>query len=331
MDIVTQAVVGAACAQAAARRDPRLGALVGAAAGALPDADALISSAADPLLQLEFHRHFCQSLVFIPVGAALAALLLWPLLRRRLPVGRLYLYALCGYATGGPLDACTAYGTHLLWPFTGEPLAWGIVAVVDPIFTLALAVPLAVGLWRRRPARVGLLLALAYLGLGAVQQQRAAALAAEAAAGRGHAPGRLLVKPTVGNLVLWRSLYTVGDSVWVDAVRVGWDVRVYPGARAALFDPGRDLAWAPEGSRARADAARFAVFADGLAVPYAAGAPGLGDVRYAMLPTLTEPLWGIRFDPARPDATPRWVTSRSLAPELRRRFADMLLGRAAGP
>ena len=132
MDLLTQGIVGAACAQAAVRRDNRAAALVGACAGVLPDADALIRSAEDPLVQLEFHRHFSHALVFIPLGAAVAALLLWPLLRRRLPWGRLYLAALCGYAPGGLLDACTAYGTHLLWPFSTEPVAWGVVAVVAP-------------------------------------------------------------------------------------------------------------------------------------------------------------------------------------------------------
>ena len=91
-------------------------------AGLLPDADALIYSASDPLLQLEYHRHFSHALVFIPFGAALATLLLWPLLRHHIPLGALYRYALLGYGTGGLLDACTSYGTHLLWPFSHQPI-----------------------------------------------------------------------------------------------------------------------------------------------------------------------------------------------------------------
>ena len=58
MDLVTQGITGAALAQAVApARLGRQAALVGLCAGLLPDADALISSAADPLLQLEYHRH----------------------------------------------------------------------------------------------------------------------------------------------------------------------------------------------------------------------------------------------------------------------------------
>ena len=332
MDIVTQGLAGAACAQALAPRcHSRLAALVGLGAGLLPDADVLIHRAGDPLVQLEFHRHFSHSLVFIPIGAALAALLLWPFLRRILAFKQLYRYALYGYATGGLLDACTSYGTHLLWPFSPEPVALGLIAIVDPVFTLALAAPLAAGLKRRLPMRLGPVLAAAYLLFALLQQQRAEGMVRDLARERGHTPRLLLVKPTVGNLVLWRALYVAGDSVWVDAVRVGDAVRVYPGERGALFDPGRDLAWAAADSRAYGDAMRFVALSGGLAVPYPDNPLRLGDVRYAMLPTAIAPLWGIELDPSRPEAPPRWITSRSLTGATRSRFLAMLIGAEPGP
>ena len=331
MDIVTQGLAGAAVAQAfAPARHSRLAALIGLGAGLLPDADALISSAADPLLQLEFHRHFSHALVFIPAGAAIATALLWFCLRRVLSFKQIYRCALCGYAPGGLLDACTSYGTHLFWPFSAAPVAWSLIAIVDPVFSLLLAVPLALGLQRRRPMRAGLVLALVYLLLGLVQHQRAEAAARDLALERGHAPRHLLVKPTVGNLVLWRALYVTGDSVWVDAVRVGASGRIYEGGRRALFSPQRDLAWAADNSRSHRDAARFVAFSRGYAVLYPGSAQRLGDVRYAMLPTSTEPLWGIEFDPNAADAAPRWITSRTLTPAIRRQFFAMLLGRDPG-
>ena len=257
MDIITQGLAGATLAQAfAPERHHRRAALIGIGAGLLPDADALIANTADPLLLLEFHRHFTHALVFIPVGAAVAALLFWPFLRHAISLQQIYRYALCGYASGGLLDACTSYGTHLLWPFSADPVAWRLIAIVDPVFTLALVLPLGIGLYRRRPARLGIVLALAYLLLGLVQHQRAEVAAAALAHERGHDPQHLLVKPSVGNLVLWRALYVVDDSVWVDAVRVGTDVRIYRGTNRALFDPDRDLTWATAGSRARSDADR---------------------------------------------------------------------------
>ena len=85
MDIVTQGLLGATLAQSAAESTRlRLATAVGFAAGLLPDADGLIRSGDDPLLFLEFHRHFSHSLVFIPAGALIAAAIFWLLLRRRL-------------------------------------------------------------------------------------------------------------------------------------------------------------------------------------------------------------------------------------------------------
>ena len=328
MDIATQGIIGAAFAQAFAKpQHSRTAALVGLGAGLLPDADALIHSASDPLLQLEYHRHFSHALAFIPFGAALATLLLWPLLRRHIPLGALYRYALLGYSTGGLLDACTSYGTHLFWPFSQQPIAFSVIAIVDPVFSLALLVPLLIGLKLARPMRQGLVLACAYLIFGSVQHHRAEVVAHKIAAERGHAPERLLVKPTIANLVLWRTIYTVNDSVFVDAVHLGDPQRVYPGAATRLFDPTSDLPWAPSDSRAKNDAHRFAAFAQNLATRHPTRPDFIGDIRYAMLPNSIEPLWGIELDPAAPEQLTRYLTNRSFAPAVREQFLTMLLGR----
>lgn len=328
MDLVTQAVLGAVLAQATApARETRVAALAGGAAAMLADADALIGRADDPLLVLEYHRHFSHALAFAPLGALLAALLLWPLLRHRLPPARLYAYTLLGYLTAGLLDACTSYGTHLWWPFTDGRVAWNIIAIVDPLFTLPLLGGLALGLWRRRaqPARAALALAAAYLLLAIVQQARATAAARAAISARGAVAERLIVKPTIGNLVLWRAVWVGGGRVHADGVHAGATVRVYPGASAPLLDVDRDLGWAPPGSRARRDAQRFLELSDGVVTRSADGT--LGDARYATLPTAIAPLWGIALDPTAPDAPPRFVTDRRLSRRDRDRFLAMLLGR----
>ena len=69
MDILTQGLVGGVLAQSLARKNERkIATLVGVVAGLLADADILIRSSSDPLLNIEYHRHFTHSLVFIPVG-----------------------------------------------------------------------------------------------------------------------------------------------------------------------------------------------------------------------------------------------------------------------
>jgi inner membrane protein len=275
-----------------------------------------------------------HALVFIPVGALVATLFLWPLLRRRLPFRRVYLYALLGYSLAGVLDACTSYGTHLLWPFSADRVAWSVISIVDPLFTLVLAAAVGGAFARGRSwsARCGLAVAAFYLLAGAVQQQRAEVLAHELAAARGHAPESLLVKPTIGNLLLWRSTYVADGRVHADGVRPGLlgPPRVYVGESAVLFDLERDLSWAPPGSRAHHDAARFVALSDGIVARHPRRPELIGDVRYGMLPTDIAPLWGIVLDPASADAPAAFVTDRTLSAEARERFVAMLLGRAAG-
>ncbi len=242
MDIVTQGLAGAVVAQSAASRAPARAVLaLGAFAGLLADADVLVRSADDPLVTLEFHRHFTHALLFVPVGGLLAAVLAWPFVRRHLRFRAAYGLATLGYLPSGLLDACTSYGTHLLWPLSDARVAWNLIAVVDPVFSLILLGAVVVAFVRRHaaPARIGLALALAYLAAGVVQRERAEAVATALARERGHVVTRLEVKPTLGNLVLWRSIYQTGDRFVVDAVRVGvvGSPAVYPGESLARFTP----------------------------------------------------------------------------------------------
>ena len=59
-------------------------------------------------------------------------LLLWPFLRDKLPSRFLYLYCFAGYLFSGFIDACTSYGTYLLWPASNERISWNIISIVDP-------------------------------------------------------------------------------------------------------------------------------------------------------------------------------------------------------
>jgi inner membrane protein len=330
MDPLTQGLVGAALAQSAAKpNETRIAAAVGAGAGLLADADVLIRSSTDPLLTLEYHRHFTHSIFFVPLGALIAAVILWPFLRSRLAFSRLYLFAFLGYALSGVLDAFTSYGTHLFWPLSDERIAWNLIAIVDPAFTLVLLAAVLVALIKRRPhaAWVGLALAGLYLVGGWVQQHRAEGVARAIAAERQHAVERMLVKPTLGNILLWRTVYQSGNQFQVDAVRVGLgSTRVYPGGWLARVVPERDLTALPPDSNALRDAARFAAFADGYTVTHPERPDVLGDVRYANSPNGLIPLWGIALNPDRPQEHGRYLFFRDLGREQRARFWAMLRG-----
>lgn len=331
LDLLTQGLLGGALASAGApAKELRKAAAIGFAAALLADADVLIGSGADSLLQIEYHRHFTHALIFIPLGALIAAAILWPLLRRRLAFKTLYFYSLLGYATAGLLDACTSYGTHLLWPFSETRIAWSIIAIVDPVFTLLLLVAVIVACRRCRagPSRIGLALAGVYLLFGFLQHQDARQSARELAERRGHEVQRLVVKPTIANLVLWRSVYLSGDTFYVDAIRIGpGPSRVYAGASTRAFALDRDMPELPPASPLARDIARFGRLSDG----FLALAPGrdgvLTDIRYSMLPTGIAPMWGLDLNAATATAHARFEIYRDRPVDLRQRFTAMLLGR----
>jgi len=334
MDILTHGLLGGTLAQSSSRKEEtRAATAVGFFAALVADADALIRSSSDPLLTLEYHRQFTHSLIFIPVGALLAALVLWPVLKRfhvTLDFKRTYIYALLGCATSGFLDSCTSYGTHLLWPFSGERVAWSIVPIFDPLFTLILGAAILLG-WRARntlPARIGLLLAAVYLSIGWLQHQRAEGMIRATIAQRGHDAAKLTVKPTMGNLLLWRAIYRSGDIWHVDAVRIGLGAgQVYPGTTAPVFNLSRDMPVLAATSVLYRDIQRFDFFSDGYLALHPEDPALLGDVRYAMLPTSVRPLWWIRLDTKDPEAHVQFEASRRMPSEEVDRFFGMLRGK----
>lgn len=330
MDILTQGLIGAGFAQAGARRDEvHLATGIGLVAGLLADADVLIQSSTDPLLQIEYHRHFTHSIFFIPLGALVAALLLWPFIRRQLPLSRIYLYSLLGYSLAGFLDVCTSYGTHWLWPLLDQRMAFNLISIIDPLFTGVLLIGVILGWRRKTPAasRVALLLAGCYLLLGWFQHDRAQQEMFKVATERGHSIERALVKPTMGNLLLWRSIYEAGGRFYVDAVRIGIsDTKVFTGESADRFHQDSASAALPETSTLAADIKRFVDLSDGFVISHGATGKRLGDVRYSMFPTSSKPLWGIEFDLESPGQHATYHFYRDMSSEERQLFFDMLAG-----
>jgi inner membrane protein len=331
MDVLTQGLAGAVMASSFAQpRQMRAAAAIGFFAGLLADADVLIRSSNDALLFLDFHRHFTHALLFIPLGGLVAAWLAWPFARRRLDFRSIYIFALLGYFPSGLIDACTSYGTSLLWPFSDARIAWNVISIVDPIFTLVLVAGLSLTLYRRSalPARSAVVLALLYLLFGMAQRDRAETAARALAASRGHDIERIVVHPTLGNVLLWRSTYSAAGHYHVDGVRVGLVAPpiVYAGGSLPHFSLG-DFPEVEAGSVLARDIERFTHFSDGFVARHPGRPDVLGDVRYALLPNSTLPLWGIRFDPAQQEQHVEFMTFRQHDGAERRAFMDMLLGR----
>ncbi|MBF0147739.1 MAG: metal-dependent hydrolase [Magnetococcales bacterium] len=332
MDPVSHALLGATAAAVFQPREHlRVAAVVGGLAALLADLDVLIRSAEDPLMQLEYHRQFTHALLFTPVGGLVAALLLYRWTRRRLSFRQSWTMASLGYLTAGPLDACTSYGTQLLWPWSDTRFAWSILPVVEPVTTLLLMVLLHQAVRCRK--RRWLVAAVAGLGcwfsVAAWQQQRAVTLAQMWARERGDVHIDLRVKPTMMNLVLWRAVYRSGDRIQAVAVRPGvWGApTLYPGESAPWIRTDQPLPGIPETSRLAQDLRRFDRLSDRFMVVHPERSDLFGDGRYALLPHAIAPLWGIVVDPDKPDRPAPFDEFRMWQPDTARTFWAMLLGR----
>ena len=328
MDPISQGALGAACGQITARPSRLVPATIaGCVSGMAADTDVIISSSSDPLLFLEFHRHFTHSLVFIPVGALICALALHYFLRNRLPLRWTFLACLAGYASHGLLDACTAYGTLLLWPLSDVRVAWNNVSVIDPLFTLPVVALVVIAVRRRQtaPARWALAWAVAYLAIGYAQMNRALEGGALLAEQRGHVIERARAMPSIGNLWLWRHIYEHDGRIYVDAVRVARSTTVFEGASLAKPDPARDFPWLSQDSTQARDLARFAWFADDYLGLTEDGTGSIVDMRYSALPDETTGIWSISLEQsAPPQAHVDFVADRGAAPGQATRLFRML-------
>jgi len=330
MDPISQGALGAACGQTTARSGMLIPATIaGCVAGMAADLDILINSSTDPILFLEFHRHFTHSLIFIPIGALLCAGIAHLLLRRHLDFKFTLLACLAGYASHGLLDACTAYGTMLLWPFSDARVAWNNVSVVDPLFTIPVLtlVVLAAKRSRKTYAGLALLWAIAYLGIGYVQMQRALDTGAHLATSRDHNAQRARAMPSIGNLWLWRHIYEYEGRIYADAIRVTLAPTVFEGSSLRAANTARDFGWLDPDSTQAADLQRFAHFADGYLGIAQSDPDRLIDMRYSALPNEVTGVFSISLNRAASENSHvRFATDRGAEPGQFSRLIDMMFG-----
>lgn len=331
MDIVTQALLGSAVAQLGAKRtEIKIATFIGCIAGVLADADIFIQSANDPLLFLDYHRHFTHAIAFIPIGALIGALVCWPFVRKSINFSRLYFFAFLGYLLSGILDVFTGYGTHLLLPFSDERIAANLISIIDPIFTLSLLVGVIgnIKFKSRKITIYSLIFCVAYLATSQLQQGRATNIQSEIAKERGHLIEKSIVKPTLGNIVLWRSIYLYQDNYYIDAIRVGLsNDRIYQGEVVKSINPNIDFSFTDKDSLLYQDIIRFQAFSNHYVAFDPSNQSILGDIRYSMLPNSASPLWGITINPNKADEHAPYLTMRKHNAKIRQQYIDMILGK----
>lgn len=221
MDSITQIVLGASVAALAApARHRRSALLAGAVLGTLPDLDSipLVLMGADPVTLVTWHRGPSHSLFVL----AAVGWLLWLALRhwwqpvREAP--RRWLLAIQAALLTHPLlDAFTVYGTQLWWPLPTPPVMISSVFIIDPVYTL----PLAVGCWlawkhrAAKPAQTalwaGVALSTLYLGWSLGAKAMVDHAARQELAARGLPEASLLSVPMPFTTLLWRVVAMTPD------------------------------------------------------------------------------------------------------------------------
>ena len=330
MDPITQGTVGAAFAQSTANKNNilRIG-VIGFLAGLAPDLDVLIRSSNDPILFLEYHRQFSHSLFFIPFGSLIVALLIFPLVKKSMSLKTVYIASFLGYATHGLLDACTSYGTQLFWPFSNERVTWNNISIVDPLFTIPILILVGTAIKTRKRLFSFFAIGWAafYLSLGFVQYERALSAANELAESRGHNAERLTLKPSFGNLILWKSIYQHEQTFYVDAIRTVQSSTVCLGESIKIFNYQQHLPGLDKESQQAEDVERFRWFSQDY-LGFDDEKNLVTDVRYSMLPNQIEPMWGLVIDDQRDiNEHAIWWTGRDLDQSQLGLFKEMLSGK----
>ena len=221
MDSISQFVLGAAVGIAVMGRRTSAwkAALWGGACGTLPDLDVLIDHG-DAISNMTFHRTESHALFYLSLLSPSIAWLASRIHRGIAGFRRWWLLVWLALITHPLLDSMTVYGTQLALPFSDYPYAVGSIFVIDPLYTLPLAIGILAALLASR-ARIGrglrwnlagLALSTGYLAWSAMAQQHVTTIADTSIRHQGISAERLLVVPTPFNTLLWRVLVIEADS-----------------------------------------------------------------------------------------------------------------------
>jgi inner membrane protein len=311
MDPISHTMLGAVAAYAGFGRTlGRPALLIGGLAGLAADVDVFFGPFSDPAVPFELHRHFTHAIAFAPIGAALTALpfLLKASWRKKWPA--VLGATTIGFGLHGLLDACTSYGTVWLWPFSSQRVAFDIMSIIDPVFTVPLIAAALLVLFVRRPAiaLATVVFCAMYVGGGLVQKHRALDAQQRIATSRGHAIEHRRVMPTLGNLLIWRSVYVTDGVMHADALRVapGGAVRWRAGSSMPLVRehdlPADLLVDALQRRRLNV----FASFADGYIGHPPREPQVLADMRYSIMTEHFVPMWGMEMFVAAVNPHPQW-------------------------
>ena len=210
------------------------------------------------------------------------------------------IYTSLGVLSHGLLDSLTSYGTSILWPFSKERIAWNFISIVDPVFTFILLIFLTFCLLfkSKKFINVGLTFSLIYLFVCIYQQYRVKNFIINNASKRGHEIERILIKPTIGNNILWRSIYQNKEHYVIDAVYQPFfsKAKIFEGMTEKVIDTETIFPKLKLNSKQREDIRRFSHFSNQYIYVHPDFDNVIADLRYSKFPYDNKSLWGIQID-----------------------------------
>ena len=223
MDSVTQIVLGAAVAESCVgRRIGRRASLYGAVVATLPDLDVFVPLGG-VVEDFIYHRSATHSLLMMSLVTPLIA---WLVQRLHAPptvsFKRWCATIWLVLVTHALLDAFTIYGTQLLWPISDYPFGLGSVFIIDPLYT----VPMALGVLalllldrQRKMGRVlnltGMVLSTCYLLFGVVAQHQVHARALRSLEAQNIAYRKVETLASPFTSLAWRIIVVADNAYYV--------------------------------------------------------------------------------------------------------------------
>ena len=331
MDPVSQGLLGAVFAGSfSKKKDMKFTSFCGAMGGIVPDLDVFIRSESNPLLAIEYHRHFTHSLVFVPFGSLIVAFFLYLFFLKKKDFKTIFIFTTLGFLSHGFLDSCTSYGTSLFWPFSESRVSWNIISVIDPIYTFILFVFLILSfiLKSSNLIKLGFCMSFLYLGYGLGKHMNVEKLISKLARDRGHKIERLLLNPTIGNVILWRSVYQYKNNYFIDAVYVPFvgKSKLKEGTSVGVINKETVFPEISKDSLQRNDIRKFSYFSQDFVFLHPDFKNTIADLRYGTLPHDYRSLWGIEVDPNENEKHVIFKKLRNFKNEHYKKFWEMLNG-----
>ncbi|RUO33630.1 metal-dependent hydrolase [Aliidiomarina soli] len=236
MDPLTHAALGAlggaGVARVVDRRKVNAATGLGALAGLFPDIDSVTLLFSPLYYHAYWHGTYTHSLLLAPAWALLFALLIRCIQRHSkgpaLTFALLYWLGLTGICTHIAADLLTAWDVGVLMPLSNERVSFGLLFIVDPVFSASIVLALGVIYWQARQPNPRLLVTVItllgpviWLSFAAVQKHAALnyakQYARQAAPLSGHA---MQAWPQPFSLYHWKLLQNANEGVWAMDLRV---------------------------------------------------------------------------------------------------------------